>query len=79
MPPKGNAKTEPYLKHLIFTSSQFDPCFYMEGNNEKKVSIVVLYVEDLLPSGKKKAPTSWMNAELCKKFEIQDESGTKNC
>lgn len=73
------AKINAFLcDNLQFQSCGYDPCFYVQRQNNKSL-LITLYVDDLLVAGSSEEEVIYIKGELGKHFEMKDCGESRLC
>ena len=70
-PRQWYAKMHMFLQGLTFRSSQNDPCLYTR-HSETGITIIALYVDDLLIAGNNLSEIQSIKEKLSAEFEMKD-------
>ena len=67
------------MESLNFKQSQADPCIFIKRSEANKLTIVAIYVDDLIIIATTEEEMDWIKASLSKNFKMKDMSSPHFC
>lgn len=74
-----NRKLDKTLIEIGLNRSSIDPCIYYNINGEKNITLLAIYVDDLILLTNCKSTKSYIKQKLCEKFSMKDLGELKYC